>query len=182
VYERFHSQWEGEYPRRRDFDWPTGRTFKGPQDDTVPFKPQSPLATCPLAKDLADLRIIIGPLDRAIARLRVLFAQKPRDEWEVKHAIDVVQNLRNDLIAQFNTMGERAETRFYARNGCSEREIARAVCKLRAIGHFMCEPRNPSIRTPVWLTVEIVRRPYCEMVNSMRGSRGAFASVDCSRL
>jgi hypothetical protein len=182
--ELFNQEWEAELDREANPDahqWPRGRTFN-PQGGTIPSGPFQTQPSCPLQEDLQQLKIQIGPFDRHVARLRQLVKQTPRNQAEIDAVGRVARQLQLDLIAQLERMRERTRTGDYLRNGCTHREIARATCNLRKIGHLMCDPRDKSIRTPAWLTIDKPRRAYCQLVFWLRNSRGPFAKVDCSAL
>jgi hypothetical protein len=183
--ERFEPEWETELEEEYDPDahqWPKGRTFNPQNVGTIPSGPFQTQASCPLQEDLQQLKIQIGPYDRHVTRLRQLVKQTPRNQTEIDAVGRVARQLQPDLIKQLEQMRERTRTGEYIRKGCTHREIARATCDLRKIGHLMCDPRDKSIRTPAWLTIEKPRRAYCQLVFWLRNSRGPFATVDCSAL
>jgi len=188
--ELFDQEWEadlegegeGEYEYDPDVHrWPKERTFK-PQGSTIPSGPYQTQSSCPLQRDLQELKIKVGPYDRHVMRLRELVKQTPRNQTEIDAVGRVARQLQTDLITQLERMRERTRTGDYIRKGCTHREIARATCDLRKIGHLMCDPRDKSIRTPAWLTIDKPRRAYCQLVFWLRNSRGPFAKVDCSQL
>lgn len=183
--ELFEQEWETELEEEYNPDahqWPKGRTFNPQNVGTIPSGPFQTQASCPLQEDLQQLKIQIGPFDRHVTRLRQLVKQTPRNQTEIDAVGRVARQLQPDLIKQLEQMRERTRTGEYIRKGCTHREIARATCDLRKIGHVMCDPRDKSIRTPAWLTIEKPRRAYCQLVFWLRNSRGPFAKVDCSAL
>ena len=182
--ELFEEEWESALDPEYDPDahqWPRGRTFN-PDAPSIPSRPFSTQSSCPLHEDLMQLKVQIGPYDRRVTRLRELVRQTPRNQAEIDAVGRVARQLEPDLVAQLERMRDRTRTGDYLRKGCTHREIARATCNLRKIGHLLCDPRDRSIRTPAWLTIEKPRRAYCQLVFWLRNSRGPFAKVDCSAL
>src|SRR5262249_31608595 len=159
---------EGEYDQDLQ-RWPKGTIFN-PPDGTIPSGPYRTQSPCPLHEDLQALKIKVGPFDRHVARLRALVKQKPRNQTEIDAVGRVARQLQTDLITQLEGMRERTRTGDYIRKGCTHREIARATCDLRKIGHLMCDPRDKNIRTPAWLTIDKPRRAYCQLVFWLRNS------------
>jgi hypothetical protein len=174
---------EGPDPVDDRFRWPRERKFRGPEDGTIPAGPyQTSARITPLDEDFLTLHQAIRERLSTMREHKLFAEQRPPNAIAVRGTALRAEDARRALIRLLEKMRDRTRGGFYLRNGSGPKDIARTTCNLRALGHLMCDPRDRRIPTPDWLKDEPTRVAYCQLIFWLRGSRGAYAKVDCSRL
>ena len=122
-----------------------------------------------LAKDVMNVRVSVGPFNRCVELIAQLLKQRPRNQQRLNETAKTCRHLMGDVKVSPEKMRDRAKSGFYTRNGCSERDIAKATCIISDLKGR-------------WRTIQAVGKLRDEAVFFLRRSRGSFANVDCSRL
>ena len=153
--------------------WPTGTKFS-PQAPSIPSGPyQVSKPTCELLQaDLTELRAINGAFTASVEFLDQLLKQKPRNEPLFKETAERAKKQQTTLKAVFDKMILRARTGVYLRDGCSQKDMARVTCRIRALSGVWRRPRP----------IQPIKKLRDQLVFWLKRSRGAFANVSCDRL